>query len=332
MHLKLVIQYDGTNFAGSQLQAPGRGRTVQGELEAALARITGHGPAGSVRVALAGRTDSGVHALGQVASLDFPARPRLDTPQAVQKALNGVLPPDLAVVQAEEAPPGFHARYSARSRAYRYLMWNCRHPAPLLARYSLHVPRQLDVQAMDSAAAMLVGTHDFAAFAGQGLGAGMHRGLNEDMDEAAGAGQSGQGTGPSTTRTVYLARVLVLDPSASPWAWGAPTPGFHAGQQAGQRGVDIATQRQRQTQAHGRLVAVDIIANAFLPQMVRTIVGTLLDVGYGKRTVQDMTEIIHSRDRRRAGQTAKPHGLCLLWVSYNSHDMGHHTNGVPDWI
>jgi tRNA U38,U39,U40 pseudouridine synthase TruA len=175
---------------------------------------------------------------------------------------------------------------------------------------------------MGEAAALLVGTHDFAAFAGQGLGAGI------DMDEVAWAGQSEQGAGSSTTRTVYLARVLVLDPSASPWAWGAPTPGFHAGQQAGQKGANIATQ----TQTHGRLVAVDIVANAFLPQMVRTIVGTLLDIGYGKRTVQDMTEIIHSRDRRRAGQTAKPHGLCLLWVSYNSHDMGHHTNGVPDRI
>src|SRR2546428_4790180 len=109
MHLNLTIQYDGTEFAGSQLQAAGRGRTVQGELESALERLAG----GLVRVALAGRTDSGVHALGQVASLDFPQKSRLDTPKAVQKAVNGMLPPDLAVTAAEQAPEAFHARFSA---------------------------------------------------------------------------------------------------------------------------------------------------------------------------------------------------------------------------
>src|SRR5436309_1729114 len=103
MRLQLTIQYDGTCFSGSQLQDEGRRRTVQGELERALARLAGV----PVRVALAGRTDSGVHALGQVASLDFPGRDRLDTPQAVRRALNGVLPGDLVVSGAEEAPAGF---------------------------------------------------------------------------------------------------------------------------------------------------------------------------------------------------------------------------------
>src|SRR5438045_6683014 len=125
MHLKLRIQYDGTGFLGSQLQK--RGRTVQGELEAALLRLAEQ----PVRVTLAGRTDSGVHAWGQVASLDFPERPRLDTPQVLQRALNAVLPHDLAVTQAEIAPEGFHARFSAKRRAYRYLIWNAAYPAPL---------------------------------------------------------------------------------------------------------------------------------------------------------------------------------------------------------
>src|SRR5215210_6552604 len=101
MHLKLLIQYDGTDFSGSQLQAEDKGRTVQGELEAAVARITGE----AVRVALAGRTDSGVHAWGQVASLDFPQKARLDTPQSVQRALNAVLPSDVGITSVEAAPP-----------------------------------------------------------------------------------------------------------------------------------------------------------------------------------------------------------------------------------
>src|SRR6478672_10680612 len=144
MHLKLTIEYDGTDFSGSQLQAEGRGRTVQREIEAALGRLAGT----PVRIALAGRTDSGVHAIGQVASLDFPQRERLDTPGALMKALNGVLPPDLAVTGAECATNGFHARFSARKRAYRYLIWNAPAPRPLLSRYSLHVRRKLDVEEM----------------------------------------------------------------------------------------------------------------------------------------------------------------------------------------
>src|SRR5262245_27202378 len=167
MHLKLTIEYDGTGFSGSQAQAAGRGRTVQGEMEAALGRLSG----APVRIALAGRTDSGVHAIGQVASLDFLERARLDMPGALMRALNGVLPPDLAVTGAECAPEGFHARFSARKRAYRYLIWRSPAPRPLLSRYSLHVRRKLDIEAMARAASLFEGTHDLAAFAGQGLGA-----------------------------------------------------------------------------------------------------------------------------------------------------------------
>src|SRR4051794_32569439 len=156
MYLKLVIQYDGTDFSGSQLQSEARGRTVQGELEKALERLGGQ----PVRVSLAGRTDSGVHALGQVVSLDFPEHLSLDTPAALQKALNGILPDDLAVVQAEEVPRGFHARFSARKRCYRYLLWHSKAPRPLLSRYSLHVRRPLDIEAMSQAVTPLAGTHD----------------------------------------------------------------------------------------------------------------------------------------------------------------------------
>ena len=110
------------------MQAEGRGRTVQGELEKALARLVGE----PVRIALAGRTDSGVHALGQVASLDFPAKGKLATPKVVQQALNGVLPDDIVVMTTIAVPDSFHARFSARKRAYRYLIWTAPNALPLL--------------------------------------------------------------------------------------------------------------------------------------------------------------------------------------------------------
>lgn len=283
LYLKLRIQYDGTEFSGSQLQAHARGRTVQGELEAALERLVG----APVRANLAGRTDAGVHAWGQVASLNFPARARLDTPDAVKRALNGVLPADLSVLEAEEVDQQFHARFSATQRCYRYLIWNAQEPLPLIRRYSLHVRRPLDTATMQAAAALLVGTHDLASFAGQGLGVSQ-----EDAEDR-----------PSTVRSVYVARLVAMDPGANFWGWEAPESG---------RAEDV----RLVSTGGSRLLALDLVANAFLPQMIRTIVGTLLEVGEGKRTVEEMKHIIESRDRRKAGPTARPQGLCLLWVSY----------------
>ncbi len=275
MHLKLVIQYDGTDFSGSQLQAADKGRTVQGELEQALARLAGS----PIRIDLAGRTDTGVHAWGQVASVDFPARTRLDQPGVIVKALNGILPNDLTVISAEQVDKGFHARFSARSRAYRYLIWNAPYARPLLRRYSLHVSRNLDLEAMREALSKLLGTHDFASFAGHGLG-------------VPGSGESDK---PSTVRAVSVAKLITLDLAANYWAWQA----------------EQAIQGQE-----GFLLAIDLVANAFLPNMIRNIVGTLLEVGSGKRTVEEFGNVLESKDRRLAGPTVRPHGLCLLWVEY----------------
>lgn len=276
MHLKLVIQYDGTDFSGSQLQTADKGRTVQGELEQALLRLTGS----PIRVDLAGRTDTGVHAWGQVASLYFPARGRLDQPEAVAKALNGVLPGDLGVISAEQVGPGFHARFSARSRAYRYLILNAAFARPLLRRYSLHVTKNLDLGAMREAVSMLRGTHDLASFAGRGMGI---------------PGPGADDSRPSTVRTVSMARLALLDMEANFWTGQAEET---------IQGKD------------GNLLAIDFIANAFLPHMIRNIVGTLLEVGIGKRTVEEFGNVLESKDRRLAGPTAEPHGLCLLWVEY----------------
>ena len=153
MSYKLTLEYDGTAFHGSQAQAPDKGRTVQGTLEAALAQIT----QATVRVALAGRTDSGVHARGQVASCDLP---RPWTPNDLRRALNAVLPPDLVMRQAEEAPDGFHARFSATARGYRYLIWHAPAPSALARHLTWHQRGALDLARMQAAAAALPGTHD----------------------------------------------------------------------------------------------------------------------------------------------------------------------------
>lgn len=154
--LRFVLEYDGTDFAGWQAQAPGA-RTVQGELEAALLRVTG----AAVRVVGAGRTDAGVHAEGQVASCRIETR--LDA-ATLARALNAVLPPDLAVRSAQQAPEGFDARRDARRKLYRYRVWNGPVRSPLRTRTHAFVRAPLDVDAMRRAAATLAGRHDFASF------------------------------------------------------------------------------------------------------------------------------------------------------------------------
>ncbi len=270
MLYRLTLEYDGTHFHGSQAQAAARGRTVQGELEGALARLTG----GAVRVALAGRTDAGVHALGQVASF---ALDRAWEPATLRRALNAVLPPDLAVRAATPAPDGFHARFSARGRAYRYLIRQGPVRAPLLRDRTWHVHATLDVPAMDAAARVLLGRHDFAAFAGSGLGVP----ARPDAPERR----------RSTIREVFAAGCSVL-----------PEPGLFA------EAVPAGTER---------LIAVDLAANAFLPQMVRTIVSTLVAVGRQQLSPADFEQILAGADRRAAAATAPPQGLCLVRVWYS---------------
>jgi tRNA pseudouridine38-40 synthase len=153
----LLVEYDGSDFAGFQRQVAERGRTVQGALETALARIAGH----PVSATGAGRTDAGVHASGQVVS--FRSAARLDA-AAWGRALNAHLPPDVAIRAAAPVADEFHARYSALTRSYRYRLFCDRAPSPLRERYALRWPRPLDAGAMEAAAQSLLGEHDFAAF------------------------------------------------------------------------------------------------------------------------------------------------------------------------
>ncbi len=156
--LKLLIAYDGTAYQGWQAQKIGTG--VQEKVEAALAAIFPDAP----RVHACSRTDTGVHALGLVAHVELPAGARRLTGNKLVLALNARLPEDIRVLAATRAPAGFHARFSATAKQYRYFVWN--HPAmnPLLRRTAWHVPRRLDLAAMRAAARLLVGRHDFRSF------------------------------------------------------------------------------------------------------------------------------------------------------------------------
>jgi tRNA pseudouridine38-40 synthase len=157
--LKVTLAYDGTNFVGWQRQAAGV--SVQGLLEDALARFDG----APVTVHGAGRTDAGVHALAQVASAQVNTRHPVDV---IARGLNGCLPPDVRVTSVEDVPGGFHARFSARGKTYRYVLRNASLVSPFERAYVWHVPEPLDVAAMREAAAVMVGTHDFAAFRSTG--------------------------------------------------------------------------------------------------------------------------------------------------------------------
>ncbi len=159
-NFRLTLEYDGAGFAGWQLQA-GAVRTLQGELETAIARVTGV----RVRVHGAGRTDAGVHAEGQVASVALATELGA---AVLARALNAVLPDDLAVVAAECVADAFHARHHARAKHYRYRIWNGAHPSPLRAARSWWVKPALDTAAMQAAGALLLGTHDFASLQAAG--------------------------------------------------------------------------------------------------------------------------------------------------------------------
>ena len=159
--LKLTVEYDGTDFSGYQRQGQGE-RTVQSVLEETLARLV---PREEITLYAAGRTDIGVHALGQVVSFQTESSLPIER-WAI--ALNSLLPPEIAIARAEEAAPEFHARFSAKQRTYGYLIWTRRTRSALWGRYSLHYRSDLDIALMRAAAKPLVGIHDFAAFARQG--------------------------------------------------------------------------------------------------------------------------------------------------------------------
>jgi tRNA pseudouridine38-40 synthase len=261
--LKLTLAYDGTRFVGWQRQADGE--SIQGLLEEALARFEG----APVTVHGAGRTDAGVHALGQVASASVTFTHPAET---IARALNAQLPEDIRIQEVVDAEPGFHARFSARSKSYRYQIRAGTAGDPFTRAFVWQLPEPLNVPAMIDAAAALVGTHDFAAFQRAGT-------------EVA-----------STVRTIL--RSGFGGPQGS-----TPLPFIP------HRGADLSGPRQD--------LVYEVTADGFLRHMVRAIVGTLVEIGRGWRSVDSMTQLIECRARAQAGATAPPHGLFLVRVDYD---------------
>jgi len=287
---KLVLSYDGTNYLGWQRQA--NGVSIQALIEDALRVLDGR----AVAVAGAGRTDAGVHALGQVASCTIA---RELSPDALLRAINAHLPPDIRVLSAEEAPPGFHPRFGARRKTYRYRVWNGDVLSPFERAYAWHVPGPLDVEAMRAAARLLEGRHDFAAF------------------QAAGSDVA------TTEREVFSSRVIA---GLKPCATGVDTesgPGLKPATAVGTRsgaGLKPATTAGTRSgaglQPCDPLIVYEVTGSGFLRHMVRIIVGSLVEVGRGRQPVEWIGAVIASRDRAAAGPTAPPHGLFLVGVEY----------------
>ena len=269
---KITLSYDGTDFSGFQRQA--NARSVQADLETALAAIEGK----HVTVAGAGRTDAGVHALGQVASF------RLSSAIGeadLFRALNARLPQDVRVVAAEAAQPGFNARFSARSKTYRYRISNTRVMSPFQRRFAWHISRSLDLGAMNDAARELIGEHDFSCF--QATPSWRERGESK-AGRLVGEREAALTTGKrSATRTM----------SRSGWT-------------------------EEPLAGGGRLLIYEIAGTGFLKYMVRAVVGTLVEVGDGRRRPLSLRDLLDSRDRAAAGPTAPPTGLYLVRVDYDA--------------
>lgn len=267
---KLTLAYDGTDFQGWQVQ-PGL-PTVQGELQAALSRVTGESPLpqGS------GRTDAGVHALAQVAS--FALRAPIP-PENLQRALNRTLPPSIRVSETRTVRSTFHARHSAIAKTYEYRILRSIDCPPFLARYVYACPWPLSLDALQAAALLFEGEHDFLSFAATDPDQS-HRNLAEEEEPGDHDLPPGAQAKKGTIRTV----------SASHW-------------------------EQRSTDA-GVLLVYRVRGNGFLHHMVRNLVGTMIDVGRGHLATEEIPRILAARSRSEAGPTAPARGLFLHSVEY----------------
>jgi tRNA pseudouridine38-40 synthase len=243
--IKMILEYDGTNYAGWQRQA--NAPSVQQAVEDALERYLGQ----AVRVTASGRTDAGVHAMGQVISFT----PECGIPaDAMGRGLTAFLPRDIAVIHSADAAPDFDARRSARMRWYRFFLSN-RHPRPAVgSQFLTHIPGDLNFDEMTKAANMLTGEHDFSAF---------------------------RSVACTATRTR-----LTMQP------------------------IEIA-------RVSRDIIRIDFRCRSFLQNMVRILTGTLVAVGRGKMTVDDVQAMLDTGQRHKYAVTVQPNGLFLWQVSYD---------------
>ena len=243
-NIKLTLAYEGTHYSGWQRQS--EDVTVQAVIEEKIGLMVGD----PVTLIASGRTDAGVHALGQVCNFRSGTRIGLEE---LKKGLNSLLPDDIFIKEAEDVPLEFHSRYDAKGKTYEYRILNREEPDIFKRNFLWHIRYPLDLEGMSGCLAMLEGTHDFSSFRSQGSG---------NIDPV---------------RTIHRARFT--------------GPG------------------------EGRLTIV-MEANGFLRHMVRNIVGTLVEVGKGRRHLEDFREILELRDRGMAGVKAPPQGLFLVRVKY----------------
>ena len=243
-NFKMLLAYDGTRYKGWQ-RLGNSDQTIQGKLEEVLTKMTGY----SVEVIGSGRTDAGVHAMGQVAN--FHANTAMSCDE-ISGYLRQYLPEDIGVLSVEEVPERFHSRYNARKKTYRYRVWNSETPCVFERKYVWPVAEYFDLTAMKTAAEYFLGTHDFIAYCS-----------NKHFKK-------------SSVRTIYALEIT-------------------------RRGEELQ---------------FTITGDGFLYNMVRIIVGTLLDVGRGTLQPQDVIEIFERKSRVEAGMTAPARGLCLMEVEY----------------
>lgn len=271
---KLTLAYDGTDFSGWQVQ-PGEA-TVQGELQAALGRVTGEAPLpqGS------GRTDAGVHALGQVASFALQAAIPAEN---LKRALNRTLPPSIRILETGTVRSTFHARHSAVAKTYEYRVFREALCPPFLARYVLACPWPMDVELLQRSAGLFEGEHDFRSFAA----------TDPDL-----AGRIIDAEAMPETRPMPRLDFQVEPPTASTV-----------------RRVFTSCWEEQQCEA-GPLLVYRVRGSGFLHHMVRNLVGTMLDVGRGQLHLEEIPKIIAARARSAAGPTAPARGLFLHSVEY----------------
>ncbi len=283
-NIKLTVAYDGSEFSGWQFQ-PDR-QTIQGALADVASKLTQE----NVQVFGAGRTDAGVHALGQ--AVHFRTQSALAAAE-FQRAFNALLPPAIRVTSAEEVGPDFHARWSALAKTYQYRIFRARVVPPFEHRYVLHDPFPLDAAAMARAARLFEGEHDFSSFAAS---TGTEEG---DRDR-------------SPIREIFCSRIFAR---TGTYFTGK---GHLATMEASLNSLDepAAEQGSPSERAEPQELLYVVRGKSFLRYMVRKIVGTLLEVGWGRLRPEEIPQLFELRDRSRSGPTAPPQGLYLVSVDY----------------
>ncbi len=261
-NIRLTLAYDGSNYVGWQRQP--RGDSIQVCVESAIEKLTHE----RSKLMAAGRTDSGVHALGQVANFQTSCAISCDN---IRSGLQHFLPEDIAVLDVAEVPIDFHATYWAKQKRYRYIIYNSPLPDPFVRRYAWPYSGDLDVEGMHEAAQVLVGKHDFRCF---------------------------ETRFPNKATSVRTIKEITVDRYGGWPVWRQPN-----------------SLLQKPT-SQGEFIWFDVVADGFLYNMVRAIVGTLLVVGRRKWGPSDVKEIVVGQDRSRAGETAPAQGLYLVSVDY----------------